>query len=203
MVLAPRSSARAGLSTQETLLLVALGVGAALFLFVLFPRLTTSRAAEPRPGHPAAPPEVPEVAGEGEPEVLAAELSEPSLVPENEAPSASSKSEPLAAQVALVTEEAKPTVEGPKLRVRRLPGKPDSFQDDLRAEQREQRKGRRARETEQLEVFGIPVPSRPQRPVADSSPEGTSESPARARGKRDGPDRGRAEDQKKRRPRAE
>jgi hypothetical protein len=143
------------MSSKGTLLLALAGSGTALFLFFLFPRMTSSRAAEARrsaPARPASPVETEEARTVQALELVPAELPEetaatPEPVPVAEDPGAS-------AEVAAVT-EAKPRVEGPKLKYLKGEGSKEEIEPGaLRAERRERRKAHLEEAAAKAAAFG-------------------------------------------------
>lgn len=174
-------SSRSGLTSQGTLLLVLLGLGAAGFLIFLLPRLTTSRAAEPRSRALAAPAEDSPAEVE-EPEVELAPIV--NLVEEDE-----DEPVPAAAELAAVADAAPgtdeeqalaaetPKMEGPKLKHVKGGGRTEIKQSELKAE-------RRARRQKQRE--------------SGEAPAGTDTQNARPR--KDGPGRDRSRPDRSQRP---
>jgi len=167
----PRST-RAGLATQAALLLALVGVGAALFLFVLLPRLSTTRAAT-KGG--ALPPE-------NGVEVAPAQTSAPTpveLLPvgDKDAP-AEVETRPTpddpnaAALVARATgdEPQKPRFEGPDLKHVKG-GKRETYKPgELRAERREKKKQREAAEAREALATGEAPKALETQPVAPANP---------------------------------
>lgn len=166
----PRSSC-AGLTTRATLTLALAGAGAAVFLFVVFPRITSSRAAE-RGQHVLAP--TAEDAAQpsaGDEFVLdpteilppAADSAEVKLA----APTNPTTAAP--ATSALVAANAEP--EAPQLRYLKGTGKGEKVEPG--AGRAQQRKERKEREREAAAMGEVP----PQRAAAKAAPS----NPNRAR----------------------
>ena len=164
MVLAPRPTPRSGLSTQGTLLLV-LGGGLALALIVLLPRLTTSRAAEPRGESSRGAAEPREEARTDAPRPAAPPAALQELA-EGTSSTQGGSTEALPAAAALQAASADPAEEplpSPKLKYERGGAKDGMIAPgSLRAEQRERREQRLAREAEEAAALGLPAPPRPK-----------------------------------------
>ena len=174
-------------------MLLVLGAGAAVFLLVLFPRLTASRAAESKPRRAVHEPTSPAATPEGE--QGPATLVEPEATPVP-APTAAMESEgtPVDGGAALMVVPAPPKVEGPKLKYEKGHGKQGRVESqDLLAEQRERRKERRqasgqfAQPDAEAAVrapAAAPTVNRELREKAAASGQGRESGPSREVGKK-------------------
>lgn len=173
MLRIPRSSPVSGRSSQVVMLAIA-GLGTALFLFFLFPRMTASRAAAKRveiPTEPAAlveeeapkpPPRPVELlnpmgfeagAATAKGGAQAAALLAPAASAASEAPATGAEGE------ALLAASTKPALEGPRLTYAKREGKTEVLAPgELRVRNKEKAKERLEKATEKALAEGKPVP---------------------------------------------
>jgi hypothetical protein len=174
MLRTPRSSPASGLSTGGIVLAIA-GLGTAAFLIVVFPRMSSSRAAAPRVERVAPAPE-PEKKKTPKPVVLLDPITglatPPAPAPEAQSGAAQPQTDPMVAAnevtggaegAVALNAAGKPVVSGPTLTYAKREGKGEVLEPgDMRARTKAKAKERLDKATEKALANGEPPPVDPR-----------------------------------------
>lgn len=176
----PHRSSCAGLTTQATVILALAGAGAAVFLFVIFPRITSSCAAE-RGRHTLAPEAVEDEARPANTDDVL--VLDPSEIPQPAVADEVQESTPTTAVAsapnALVAANAEP--EAPKLRYLKSTTRSENVEPG--AGRAEQRKNRKEREREAAAMGEVP----PEHAAAKVAPPNANRSKLETKGEKGRP----------------